>query len=207
MTSKFKIKKSLNGNYVLNLRSAFGTKAIKDIATPEELTEAREWVQKFYEGEYKVEALKDLMSKEPKYKNGAVVCLPNITTKYWYINFNSSRINYTTIGSNHFFDKQRLEAKNLFITMEEAEEYLRRQKIFNRLEKAITLINYNNNWVADWNDANQEKYYLCQTYNVNFLDAISRVTNDGAHYMCQQAMNWLLSDQVTDEERKIWINQ
>jgi hypothetical protein len=43
----FKITKSLNNNYVLNLREAYGTKAIAQIATPEELIEAREWVEKF----------------------------------------------------------------------------------------------------------------------------------------------------------------
>ena len=44
----FKITKSLNNNYVLSLREAYGTQAISKIATPDELIEAREWVEKFY---------------------------------------------------------------------------------------------------------------------------------------------------------------
>lgn len=77
--SQFKITKSLHGNYVLSLREAYGTKAIAAIATPEELVEAREWVKKFYEGDDRTEALKDLESKKVlKYKNGAIVpCFPN----------------------------------------------------------------------------------------------------------------------------------
>jgi hypothetical protein len=202
--NNFKITKSLNNNYVLNLREAYGTKAIAQIATPDELIEAREWVEKFYEGDYKIEALKDLTPQVLKYKNGAVVYAPFDGTHYWFID-DGNTIDSTSYLNGYYWDRARLENKNMFLTKEEAQTYLEKLKIYNKLEKRITIINHENDWVDDWDNTNQKKHYLCHTYNVNFVDVLACVTNEGAYYMCKQAIDWLLSDEVSDEERKIWI--
>ena len=201
----FKIIKDTNNNYVLSLREAYGIRQIAQIATPAELIEAREWVEKFYEGQYKIEALKDLTPQILKYKNGAVVHAPVDGTYYWYINENNI-IYFTSYGNDFYEDRARLENKNVFLTKEEAKAYSKRREVFNYLEKQLTIINHENGWVADWSDENQKQYYLCQQANEIYLGACGDLLiNRGAYYMCKQAIDWLLCDEVSDNERKIWI--
>jgi len=200
----FKITKSLNNNYVLSLRDTYGTKAIAKIATPDELIEAREWVEKFYEGDYKIEALKDLTQQVLKYRNGAVVYAPEHKTLFWYLDLDNA-IRSTYYVHVYPKDKKRLEDKNLFLTKEEAEAYLEKLKIYNKLEKKITIINHENNWEADWSDG-ENKYYLYLNHaNNEYRYTCCWRHQQGVYYMCKQAINWLLSDEVSDEERKIWI--
>ena len=205
--NNFKIKKSLNNNYVLSLREAYGTQAISKIATPDEIKEAREWVEKFYEGECKIEALKDLTPTVLKYKNGAVVHEPVDGTNYWYIDVDNNMIYFTSYGNDFYVHRAIFQNKNVFLSKEEAEAYLEKLKIFNKLEKQITIINHENGWEADWSDEIQKQYYLSQQANEIYLGACGDLLiNRGAYYMCKQAIEWLLSDEVSDEERKIWID-
>lgn len=206
-SKKFKITKSLNNNYVLSLRDAYGTKAIAEIATPEELIEAREWVNKFYEGDYKAEALEDLAlnKKMLKYKNGAVVHGCELDTNYWYVDSdNMIEEDYWAPRFSPFHEK-RLANKNVFLTKEEARSYVVKKNIYNEIEKQITIINHANNWVADWTDDTQEKYYLQYIDGRFIFMCYQSLRVSGVHYMCKQALDWLLSNKVNDEQRKIWV--
>jgi hypothetical protein len=201
----FKITKSLNNNYVLSLREAYGTKAIKEIATPDELIEAREWVEKFYEGDYKIEALKDLTPQILKYKNGAVVHEPVDGTNYWYIDVDNT-IYFTSYENDFYVHRAIFQNKNVFLSKEEAEAYSKRREVFNTLEKQITIINHENGWVADWSVNSQDKFLLTYFHEREcFGYEIHLRTRCNGHYMCKQAIDWLLSDKVSDNERKIWI--
>jgi hypothetical protein len=201
----FKITKSLNNNYVLSLRDTYGAQAIAKIATPDELIEAREWVNKFYEGQYKVEALKDLTPQVLKYKNGAVVHAPIDGTNHWYIDEDYT-IDSTSYENGFHADRASLENKNVFLTKEEAQAHLDKLIIFNTLEKQITIINHENDWVADWSDEDQKKYHLYLNHHENVYCYNCYWRNQvAAYHMSKEAIEWLLSDEVSDNERKIWI--
>jgi hypothetical protein len=204
----FKITKGINNKYVLSLREAYGTRLIAQIATPDELKEAREWVEKFYEGDCKVEALKDLTPQVLKYKNGAVVHAPAHNTDVWYLD-SENDIRSTRYVHDYPADRVRLQNKNVFLTKEEAKAYSKRRNVFNTLEKQITIINHENGWVADWSDEDQKKYHLYlnhheNVYCYNYYNCYWR-NQVAAYHMCNQAMDWLLSDEVSDEQRKIWV--
>jgi hypothetical protein len=200
----FKITKSLNNNYVLSLREAYGTQAIAKIATPDELIEAREWVNKFYEGDCKLEALKDLTPQVLKYKNGAVVHAPAVGTHYWIVASDFDLINQCY--DDTVYDIKRLQNKSVFLSREEAKAYSKRRNVYNKLEKQIIIINHEHDWVADWSDGEQEKYYIIYTYATNKYQSVCVTYNQvTAYHMCKEAIDWLLSDEVSDNERKIWV--
>ena len=67
------------------------------------------------------------------------------------------------------------------------------------------MINHENGWVADWNDYTQCKYYVNYSHIMSYSMTLVKKTRISVVYMCEQAINWLLSDEVSDEERKIWI--
>jgi hypothetical protein len=203
----FKITKSLNNNYVLSLRDAYGTRQIAQIATPAELIEAREWVNKFYEGDCKIKALKDLTPQVLKYKNGAVVHAPKEDTSYWFVASDFDLIPTRYDEGFGDTDIKRLQNKSVFLSKGEAKAYVEKVKIYNKLEKQIIIINHEHDWVADWSDGEQEKYYIIYTYATNKYQSVCVTYNQvTAYHMSEQAINWLLSDEVSDNERKIWID-
>jgi hypothetical protein len=125
---------------------------------------------------------------------------------YWYIDSDNS-LYLTSYENDWKDDKRRLHNKNVFLTEEEAKVYSKRRNLFNAIEKQITIINHENNWVVDWSDDDQEKW--CLTYvhrdKVYFPEKASYMQKAGIYYMSKEAINFLLSDEVNDGQRKIWI--
>jgi hypothetical protein len=138
-----------------------------------------------------------------KYKNGAVVHAPVDGTRYWCIDVDNTIDGISYI--NDFYDRARLQSKNVFLTLKEAEAHQSRVEIYNKLEKQITIINHENDWVADWSKDKQAKYFLVE-WGDEFVKQQTKIVKYlGLYAMCEQAIDWLLSDEVSDNERKIWI--
>ena len=137
-----------------------------------------------------------------KYPNGAVVEL--VDDEDYYSIDDYGEIVFIFYRAGNTKDEYYLANQNAFLTEEDAKKALEHKKIHNRLIKEITMINHENNWIGDWSDDMQRKYYLLQS-RYGFCENQTNTGRLGQYVMCEQAINWLLSDEVSDEERKIWL--
>ena len=74
------------------------------------------------------------------------------------------------------------------------------------IERDMALINHQENWKTDWSDANQEKYYIVYIHDSNKFGEVSAFEyRSYSFYMCEKAIDTLLSDKYTDEDRKAFL--
>ena len=193
----FRLIKSKKGNFVLSYGDYIGTKQIARHCTPEQLIEAKTWILRFYQEPYKSLALADLTPKRLFYPDGAVMNLKE-GEKYWVVYTNGkTECGFFNDDSN---DKSRLFAGLLYPTEKDAINSYEILKDKYELIRKITEINAENNWVCDWNNRDQAKYYL--VYNVkSFRFAASYNIKSQNIYMCKSAIDYLLSSKITDKQR------
>jgi hypothetical protein len=146
-----------------------------------------------------------------KYRNGAVVDELEDEKQYYFIDYMLESTSAFVISSFEWKRQYRnyynLLLHNVFLTEEEAKTALDNLKIYNRLYKKVMEINAENKWVANWSDLYQRKYFLYYLYQYTEFrfDSHSTWQIQGT-YMCQEAVDYLLSDALTDAERWVWIN-
>ena len=76
----------------------------------------------------------------------------------------------------------------------------------NRLLTKITEIHAANNWILDWNDTDQMKYWVAWDHACSEKECASNsVFNHGNPVMCIQARDFMMSDQVSDDEFKAYL--
>lgn len=144
-----------------------------------------------------------------KYRNGSLVERPKKSQKYYY---HTEGNFYDYVDHNNCDEDQldlgRLFKHNCFATAEEAQIHLDNTIIYNKIYKRIKEIDRENGWVCDWEDKKQSKYYVF----LNFFNSkksfliIFFCRAQGIIYMSEQAKDWLMSAEVSDEEFKIFVN-
>lgn len=149
--------------------------------------------------------------KQIFYPNGAVVYPLEKGDSYYIICLDIICLNYTSYQlrewEGSFIDLCYLESGNVFLTQESAEKWLNILKIKSKLKKRVIEINAKNNWVCDWSNRNQGKYGIrYNTIEHKYLLWEDFLLQTSTFYMCEEAAEWLLSDEVTDEERDAWIH-
>ena len=109
-----------------------------------------------------------------------------------------------------------LVLRNVFLTQLEAQRAHGVQLAQNRLLKKIAEIDANNNWVADWGNIDQKKYFLSFDHDFKELDK-NFIPNTGKYanreynsqtnnvYMSEQAKNYMMSDEVSLEDFKLFL--
>jgi len=159
-------------------------------------------------GEYTLEEIQKLFEEKTilKYPNGAVVEAVE-DGKYFYITNNGAVDFY--YFKNDLVDKYNLLIRNVFLTQEEAEKEAKRKKRYYEIINEIEKINREQEWIADWNDDNQKKWYLFYSYMSDCLN--NRFVRNKAYtcrrsniYMSEKAIDWVMS--LPDEDKKILIN-
>lgn len=161
-----------------------------------------------HEKEYTKEELIALANSIPDiltYPNGAVVNAPRPGTDYWSISDDGSV--FVEGFCSYESDQYRLASQNVFVTEEEAEKALYVESIHNKYLKKIIEINTENNWVADWSNADQLKYYVSwdyklkgKGYSYNTFASIG-----GVVYMCREAKDYMVSDEVSINDFKAFL--
>jgi hypothetical protein len=91
------------------------------------------------------------------------------------------------------------------LTKEEAEKELKRTVRYYEIINEIDKINREENWVANWNDSGQAKWYLFYAYgNMNrFCQNHTYSCRYHDTYMSKKAADWALT--LPDEDKKILI--
>ena len=165
------------------------------------------------QGEYTLDEIKKMFEENRilKYPNGAVVEALENTQRYFFFgdhsgvcfdsNYNTGEIERGLSES----DKHRLLTRNVFLTKEEAEKELKRTVRYYEIINQIEKINRDENWIADWNDSIQKKWYLFYAYgNMNrFCQNHTHSCRYHDTYMCKKAVDWALA--LPDGDKKILI--
>jgi hypothetical protein len=159
------------------------------------------------QGEYTLEEITKLFEEKTilKYPNGAVVEDLEFDQGHYCI-YDAQVVYRGRYYSNE--DKYDLLTRNIFLTQEEAERELERKIRYFEIINEIDKINRDENWVADWRDGNQKKWYLFYSYMSDCLN--NRFVRDKAYtcrrsniYMSEKAIDWVMN--LPDEDKKILI--
>jgi hypothetical protein len=137
-----------------------------------------------------------------KYENGAVMEPTAITTNYYFI-------------ANGFVDEQpwnyesyqeaRLLLRNVFLTKQEAQKALDMRLVQNRLLKKIREID--SDWVCNWSNNSQGKYCLVYDHEESEKYYDHSITGQCDQiYMSEQAKDYMMSDQVSLEDFKLFLS-
>jgi hypothetical protein len=158
-----------------------------------------DWFEEVKEKEEKKKPVEPI-----KNRNGSVVKGLNYGEKYYNYVFTINQLSWL----NNEIDAKLLSYHNVFLTKEEAETARKNQEIYNKLYSKIKQIDAENEWVCDWEDTEQEKY--CLFYNNYDKTSFFLTENDyiyqGCIYMSEQAKDYMLSNEVSDEEFMIFVN-
>jgi len=130
---------------------------------------------------------------------------PEVGTQYWYID--------TFIGvrtwDDNFTDITRFNSGNYYATNKEANSEFEWRALNTQILNSITLLNKKDNWVVDWTDGNQRKWYFVwdETDNeLTFNCIFCGRTQENNKYLCGSARN-KLRELYTDKQFKFWITK
>jgi hypothetical protein len=158
---------------------------------------------KINQGEYTLEEITKLFEEKTilKYPNAAVVEDLEFDQGHYCI-YDAQVVYRGRYYSNE--DKYDLLTRNIFLTKEEAEKELKRKKRYFEIINEIDKINRDENWVADWNDDEQVKWFLYYNYiNNNFICEDAYMCHKNNIYMSKKAIDWVMT--LPDEDKKILI--
>jgi hypothetical protein len=151
-----------------------------------------------------VEEPKKAEKKVLKYPNGAVVEAPEMYSEYYNIDTPSDVTKYLWICDS--LELSRLKNQNIFLTKEEAEKALDVELTHDRLLKKIIEINAENDWVADFKNPNQNKYFLYWCNGDRDKSwSMQYIRRTGTIYMCEQAKDYMMSDAISGEDFKKFL--
>jgi len=96
------------------------------------------------------------------YPNGAYMDEPELGTRYWYSTGDEV---WETTFEKALNDHERLESQNCFPTKKACERDRRRKELTSRLYRDMRDERINGDWVADWDDQEESKYYVIFEFN------------------------------------------
>jgi len=217
MTKKYKLLKDLpsikkGSIFVYNFENASnpdfyiieqGLAFTPFIDFPEQLLKDNpDWFEEIKELE-EVEKPKPVLT----YRNGALVREPQKETTYGYIVDLIEKQVGEAKWTGSDFDFDNLAKQNCFLGYMAIDLALDNILIYNRIYKRIKEIDFENDFVCDWSDNHQTKYLACfdWEYLHKSFDYDYQSHSQGVIYMSKQAKDWLLSDEVTTADFRIFI--
>ncbi len=108
---------------------------------------------------------KELGEEIERLKNQGKVWKPKKTENYFLINVNKAISDYT--WGDSLFDNHIYELGNCFKTKSEAETMLEKIQIYTQLKRLAEEINTES---IDWQNREQEKYYICYKTKLNRIE-------------------------------------
>ena len=142
--------------------------------------------------------------------NGALFNKPDDDTCVWCVGSSLELKKYVVQTQDHFGDYQMnkvyLTTKCLFDDRAKAEKYAQALNDRMAIERRIQEINFENDWVVDWSDFTQEKWYFWYRHDsINYSCNYSAQSRD--IHVCKQAAEWFINtDEFTLEQKKHFIN-
>lgn len=75
------------------------------------------------------------------------------------------------------------------------------------IERRLQEINFDNDWVADWSNSYQKKFYISFDHYESILDSACLYgEQSGDFYMCEQAKDWFLTtDEFSERAKKHFL--
>ena len=138
------------------------------------------------------------------YPNGAVVYQPEYNQEYWY--FDAAAPVDRSHWEDHPTDICHLRSQQMFLTEEACQNAKDVDDTHNRLLTKIVEINAENNWILDWSDSEQVKYWLGWDYrDGRKYSTGGRQLDYSTSVMCIQANDYMMSDQVSDADFKKFL--
>jgi len=134
-----------------------------------------------------------------------VLAYPEEYTIYWYIGDEV----YMGTWENVVADFARLKTGNCYLDSEEAEFEFEWRLLNTKILNSIALLNKEDNWVVDWKNGEQEKWYYAWSRKDSVLDVVcARWTQYGNNneYFSYDAIQ-ILRTLYTQEELKFWITK
>ena len=160
------------------------------------------------------EEIKELEEVEkPKpvltYRNGALVREPQKETTYGYIVDLIEKQVGEAKWTGSDFDFDNLAKQNCFLGYMAIDLALDNALIYNRIYKRIKEIDFENDFVCDFKDINQKKYFVYYNFEIDCKDydyhSQYQLQYQGLIYMSEEAIDWLISNEVTIDDFKIFI--
>lgn len=171
---------------------------------PEQLLKDNpDWFEEIKELE-KVEKPNPLL----QFRNRASVKELEKETTYWYI----IDLIEKQVGEDKWtgsdFDFDNLAKQNCFLGYMAIDLALDNILIYNQIYKRIKEIDFENDFVCDWSNQDQYKYFVRSEHFAEYgrdASCTTTIQSQGTIYMSKQAKDWLLSDEVTIDDFKIFI--
>jgi len=130
---------------------------------------------------------------------------PKDGTRYWTISYEV----WTGTWTNDLIDKARFDSGNYYETEQEADLEFEWRLLNTRILRSIAILNKEYNWVVDWNNLNQKKWFLCWDMEACELKHDYYYRNrikENNKYYTSNAKEKLLT-LYTQEEFKFWITK
>jgi len=142
------------------------------------------------------------MEEETNYK---ALVYPEYGTKYWYIETYGRNITW----DNCHFNIARFNSGNYYATEEEAVLEFDWRILNTQILNSIAILNKEYNWVVDWNDGQQGKWYfywnkLNGKITGNYSYSLPHQENN--KYFCGSTKDGLIH-LYTEDELKFWITK
>jgi len=143
---------------------------------------------------------------EPEVIAHKALVYPENCTEYWYLN---SYIVQKSSWDNDDMDAVRFEIGNYFATEKEADAEWEWRLLNTKILNTIALLNKEENWVADFSDGKQVKWYLSYSEdngNVENGCCYSKHSHEKNKYFSHNVCIKLLTI-YTEEEFKFWLTR
>ena len=144
----------------------------------------------------------------PKFPNGAEVFAPKIGTKYFYSYNDAEGVSQTT-WNDDIDDILYLRNQLVFLEKEKCESSTVLKDRHLEITQKIYQINAENDWVADWSDQKQSKYFVLWDHPnshgyYGVLDE-GKMQSGGEVYYCEQAQRYVKTLSVEDQKAFLLI--
>lgn len=141
------------------------------------------------------------IKKPLRYPNGAIISTTIEIDVYYHVIKERYTDRFIVIKQNREMTFKETAGRNVFLTKEEAEKEC---DVLNTQDKLLRKIaEIDRDWVADWTKLNQEKCYLFYNYGIGAGHCYVEPTQ-GTFYFSRKAEEWLFSDEVTEEQRRLF---
>lgn len=144
--------------------------------------------------------IEEAKKQTPKYPNGAEILPLTEGTKYYSHNLLFQPLNTPFVWKGDHHDFTYLQCQKVFLTQESLEKALAMEKKHFEIVQKVHEINAKNNWIADFKNNKQLKYFLYYSHSERHfkVKALSTTSQTVEYCMCLQAKNWLL-EQTTED--------
>jgi len=140
----------------------------------------------------------------PKYPNGAEILEPETGTRYFYKNEDLNDVdNREWIGEVN--DRLLLRKQEVFLDKDKCRYSIVLKIRHLKIVQKVYQINAENDWVADWSDEKQKKYYCYFNSSFDRVEFSYVVTfqDGGKSYYSKQAQEYI--DTLSIEDQKAFL--